>query len=187
MKQFLLCLFSLTFFNSILCMNKADINGSNSDDEELDIIEIQPERWPEFSLLDEQARLEYSEDGEDSCTPQQYQEILANSLNNKRFYVVFAQENKKLIGMAGAMIDDPSDTIATIHTDYASNRLEELSGHAQMIEALLAKIAHSGIQCTQVEIPSCEKTTISFYKQLGFVTVATDNDQTLLEKKLALT
>lgn len=168
-------------------MNKADINGSNSDDEELDIIEIQPERWPEFSLLDEQARLEYSEDGEDSCTPQQYQEILANSLNNKRFYVVFAQENKKLIGMAGAMIDDPSDTIATIHTDYASNRLEELSGHAQMIEALLAKIAHSGIQCTQVEIPSCEKTTISFYKQLGFVTVATDNDQTLLEKKLALT
>jgi hypothetical protein len=188
MKQILFCLISLTFFSSALCMNDKNTSwsGSNSDDDELDIIEIRPERWREFSALDDQARDSASDDEADHGTPECYQRLLTDSLNNRGRYVVFAQEQRKLIGMAGAVLNDDSHDVATIHADYASARLQELLGHTQMIEALLNKIAHSSIRYAQVQIPSDKIAIISFYEQLGFEIVGTDGDETLLEKKLLL-
>ena len=173
MKKVLFCL-SITLFSLTFCMQERTVLPDG-----VEVIEKLPsDRWQEFRTLrikaavmapqaigatvaDETVR---EDDG--------YRKLLEKSLKGEGAWMVFAQREKDLIAMAGALCTMShlstmrhTAKIISVYTDPGFRRHGIAS---KLIETLLVKLKNSQITQAQVWVTSTEKKAIGLYEKLGF-------------------
>lgn len=198
MKKVLLSFLSLSLYSAILSMDSiplALIHSPIMNDtwNDLDIIDLPVTRWAEFEELQKQATNskvvgEMSTQPIKDNKPRDYQRLLTVAQREKVCWMVFAEKNEKLVGMAGAIAAERRTPLiaggATILTDYAVQELEGLVSHRRMIAALLDKLKNAGIAHAEVRIPLKEKDTIKFYQEMGFAPLFSIESEISMQKIL---
>ncbi len=144
---------------------------------EIKIIELSPKRWKEYKDLRIDALVKSGEafgltvkEGKDQKNSF-WKKNLINSEKNDKAFFIFAEANKKIIGMIGAHQGEiektkHNATIVNVYIDkkFRGNRLSE-----KLFNQLLNKIKKNRlINRLDLEVTPSQLSAISLYKKLGF-------------------
>jgi ribosomal protein S18 acetylase RimI-like enzyme len=166
-------MFLILFFLLNICINICAM--------EVDIITVSPERWQEFRALrleavtvDPQA-IGGSREDEEKRSLESYKDLLEQSQKAEDLWLVFAQQNNELIGVAGAMCKMKHISVcrhvATLISVYLRPEFRGQGIGERLIRSVLEKLTTS-TYVTEVNlfVTTTQIAAINLYKKCGFTT-----------------
>jgi len=167
----------------------------------IQIVKLMPEEWRAYKDLRLEALLmepqAFSSRYTDAIQqPDSYwQERLTEVRNGKEFWLLFAKENDRLIGMVGAYCKEESNVVEIISV-YVTKSKRGQGVATSLMEAILAEVGSKGIfRKAELAVNADQIQAIALYKHFGFKIIeektgvmgnGNSYSEYIMEKKLSL-
>ena len=140
----------------------------------IQIVKLMPEEWQPYKELRLEALLmepqAFSSKYTDAVQkPDSYwEERLTEVRNGKVFWLLFAKENDRLIGMVGAYCTEESNVVEIISVFVTKSKRRQGVATALM-EAILAEVGSKGIfRKAELAVNTNQISAVALYKHFGF-------------------